>query len=110
MGTSHINGRVRRQGSLTGRDGYIVAQALYWFIRTQQALPKKQFEWSNTEDAKFILLNLFPGWAEHFVGIDEYLGCEPANLELEKYGDKVIHVPQDKHSGDNVVDFPAAQP
>ena len=26
--------------SLTGRDGYIVGQALYWFIREQQKLPK----------------------------------------------------------------------
>ncbi len=28
--------------SLTGRDGYIVGQALYWFIREQQKLPKSR--------------------------------------------------------------------
>ena len=39
--------------SLTGRDGYIVGQALYWFIREQQKLPKEHFEWSNVEDAHY---------------------------------------------------------
>jgi hypothetical protein len=72
--------------SLTGRDGYIVAQSLYSFIREQQALPKERFEWSNAEDAKLVLLTLFPELAEHFVESDRFAGRKPAELTLEKYG------------------------
>lgn len=72
-------------GTVTGRDPYIVGQALYWFIREQQKLPKEQFEWSNTEDAKLILLTLFPGTAKSFAQDDQLAGRKPANLELEKY-------------------------
>jgi hypothetical protein len=71
--------------SLTGRDGYIVGQALYWFIRTQQALPEHQFEWSNTEDAKLILLTHFPHVANIFERQDRHAGRKPASLSLEKY-------------------------
>jgi hypothetical protein len=79
----------RRHGSqpphVTSRDGYIIGQALYWFIREQQKLPKEQFEWSNAEDAKLILLTMFPCIAEHFAEVDRFVGRKPANLELEKY-------------------------
>jgi hypothetical protein len=71
--------------SITGRDGYIVAQALYWFVREQQRLPKKEFEWSNAEDAKLIFLTLFPDWAGHFAQEDVHLGRTPTDLNLEKY-------------------------
>jgi hypothetical protein len=77
-----VNDAIR---SITGRDGYIIGQALYWFIREQQKLPEEQFEWSNTEDAKLILLTLFPGVAKHFAQEDQRAGRKPANLELEKY-------------------------
>ena len=71
--------------SLTGRDGYIVGQALYWFIREQQKLPKEHFEWSNVEDAKLILLTLFPSIAKALAQHEQRAGCGPANLELEKH-------------------------
>jgi hypothetical protein len=70
---------------VTSRDGYIITQALYWFIREQQKLPEEQFEWSNTEDAKLILLTKNPLVAEHFAEADKRAGRTPANLELEKY-------------------------
>ena len=70
---------------VTGRDGLIIAQALYWFIREQQKLPKEQFEWSNTEDAKLILLTLFPGADRLFALIEQRAGIKPTNFELEKY-------------------------
>jgi hypothetical protein len=60
--------------SVTGRDSHIVGQALYWFIREQQTLPEEQFEWSNVEDAKLILLKLFPSIAEHFAQDDQRAG------------------------------------
>jgi hypothetical protein len=90
MSTSKAR-RANRQDageSLTGRDGYIVGQALYWFIRTQQALPENQFEWS-TEDAKLILLTLFPGAAKSFELGDHHAGRQPARLDLEKYDPKL---------------------
>lgn len=46
----------RRQGtSVTGRDGYIMAQALAYAILTIEALPEPQQEWSNKEDMKRLL-------------------------------------------------------
>ena len=43
----------RPQG-VTGRDGYIIAQALFCFIATEQAKPDHEQEWSNLQDAKAI--------------------------------------------------------
>jgi hypothetical protein len=91
----------RPQGpNVTGRDSYIIAQALYWFVREQQKLPDEQFEWSNTEDAKLLLLTRFPGAEQFFVEADQSAGRKPANLELEfvKYlqpapaEDNIIHL------------------
>jgi hypothetical protein len=70
---------------VTHRDGYIIAQALYWFIRAQQKLPEEQFEWSNTEDAKLILLTLWPSLVQVFTSSDEFWCRMPPKLELEKY-------------------------
>jgi hypothetical protein len=77
-------GAVNRS-SITGRDSYIVAQALYWFIRAQQSLPEEQFEWSNTEDAKLLLLTLWPGSVKIFADSDQFWGRTPPTLKLEKY-------------------------
>jgi hypothetical protein len=79
------NKKTAARGQVTGRDGYIIAQAIYWFIREQQKLPKEQFEWSNTEDAKLLLLTQFPGADQFFTEADHFAGRKPANLELEKY-------------------------
>jgi hypothetical protein len=77
-------GAVNRS-SITGRDSYIVAQALYWFIRAQQSLPEEQFEWSNTEDAKLILRTLWPNIVQVFVDSDQFWERTPPRLKLEKY-------------------------
>jgi hypothetical protein len=79
------DGQVSVSKTVTGRDGYIVAQALYWFIREQQKLPEEQFEWSNTEDAKLILLTLWPGLVRVFTSADQFWDRTPARLQLEKY-------------------------
>jgi len=84
---------------ITGRDGYIIAQALYWFIREQQNLPDGQFEWSNTEDAKLLLLTRFRGADQFFAETDHRAGRKPANLELEKYDEMTPAV----LAADNVV-------
>jgi hypothetical protein len=70
---------------VTSHDGYIISLALYWFIREQQKLSEEQFEWSNTEDAKLILLTKNPLVAEYFAEEDKRAGRKPANLKLEKY-------------------------
>ena len=75
-----------RLGNITHRDAFIIAQALYWFVRSQQALPQEQFEWSNCEDAKLILLTAFPSVVSStFAEADKFWSREPAKLELEKY-------------------------
>ena len=40
---------------LTGRDGYIIAQALYEFIRLEQSKPIAERRGSDEQDAKAIL-------------------------------------------------------
>jgi hypothetical protein len=49
-------GRQRRQpASVTGRDVYLVLQALAYTILTIEALPESQQEWSNKEQMKTLL-------------------------------------------------------
>ena len=48
--------------SLTGRDGYIVAKALYQACKWQEALKKAgnpRYEWSDHQDMKAILTGVF---------------------------------------------------
>jgi hypothetical protein len=55
-------GRQRRQPvSITGRDGYLVLQALAYAIVTIEALPEAQQEWSNKEQMKELLYILSEG-------------------------------------------------
>jgi hypothetical protein len=54
--------------SITGRDGYIVAQALYQACKYQERLAKEgstKYEWSNHQDMKKILMDCYT----HFAGI-----------------------------------------
>ena len=37
--------------SITGRDSYIIAEALYRYIATEQAKPDREQSWSNLQDA-----------------------------------------------------------
>ena len=55
---------------MTGRDGYIVAQALLRFIATEQVKPKHHRQWSNEQDAIAIFNANFAGLVDYFS--DEY--------------------------------------
>ena len=57
--------RMSRQ-SITGRDGYLVLQALAYTILTIEALPEKQQEWSNKEQMKELLHVWSRGKSEHY--------------------------------------------
>ena len=46
-------------GSITGRDGYIVAKALAYAIETISSLPERRQEWSDCEDMKRIFEAMF---------------------------------------------------
>ena len=50
-----LNGAAKAElGGITGRDGYIVAQALAYAIEVIGSLPEDRQEWSNCEDMKRI--------------------------------------------------------
>jgi hypothetical protein len=52
----HSRGRgVRQPTSITGRDGYLVLQALAYTILTIEGLPEKKQEYSNKEQMKTLL-------------------------------------------------------
>jgi hypothetical protein len=53
--------------SITGRDGYLVLQALAYTILTIEALPEKQQEWSNKEQMKTLLEVWSRGHSEDFL-------------------------------------------
>lgn len=72
---------------VTGRDGYIIAQALYQACIYQESLKAagdRAYEWSNHQDMKAILGERFPGWGELFAMTDREKGVEPPDLMDEK--------------------------
>ena len=71
------------KSQLTGRDGYIIGQALYWFVRAQQELERtdpRECKGSDMQDAAAILLHHFPSTAHVCVDEDLRRGREPASL------------------------------
>lgn len=74
--------------SITGRDGYICAKALYQACKYQESLKNAgstHYEWSDHQDMKAILTQLWPQFAGIFVLEDRYRKEEPANLnDLKK--------------------------
>jgi hypothetical protein len=61
-------GRRRRQlASITGRDGYLVLQALAYAILTIEKLPTKQQEQSNKEQMEKLLDVWSEGYADYFL-------------------------------------------
>jgi hypothetical protein len=60
------------RNSVTGRDGFIIAQALYRFIGTEQEKPEREQQWSNLQDARAIFNHYFPDmedlWAHEYIG------------------------------------------
>ena len=76
-----------RLASITGRDGYIVAKALYQACKYQEQLAKDKsthYEWSDHQDMKAILTEAYPVFAETFRFSDQHCKQEPANLNDEK--------------------------
>jgi len=66
---------------LTERESYIVAQALYEFIRLEQSKPIAERRGSDEQDAKAILHARFDDELELLVQSDEAAGCQPPDCE-----------------------------
>jgi hypothetical protein len=66
---------------LTGRDGYIIAQALSEFIRLEQSKPLAERRESDEQDAKAILHARFDNELEALVQADEAAGRKPPDCE-----------------------------
>ena len=66
---------------LAGRDGYIIAQALYEFIRLEQSKPLAERRGSDEQDAKAILHARFDNELEALVQADEAAGRKPPDCE-----------------------------
>jgi hypothetical protein len=54
--------------SVTGRDDYIIAQALIAFIAIEHAKPDHEQQWSNLQDAKAIFRAMWPEAAPYLDG------------------------------------------
>lgn len=57
--------------SITGRDGYIAAKALYWALKFSQSQPDSIRELSDEKDMKAILSGRYPQFAAGFKFEDE---------------------------------------
>jgi hypothetical protein len=66
---------------LTGRDSYIIAQALYEFIRLEQSKPMAERRGSDERDAKAILHELFDNELQLLVRSDEAAGLTPPDCK-----------------------------
>src|SRR3712207_1120911 len=56
---------------VTGRDGYIIAQALHTAVKALSALPEVERPTSNIEDMREILLTNFGGFVQLFFMEDD---------------------------------------
>ena len=68
---------------LTGRDGYIIAQALYEFIRLEQSKPTAERRGSDEQDAKAILHARFDNELEILWRSDEAAGRKPPDCKMK---------------------------
>ena len=66
---------------LTERESYIVAQALYEFIRLEQSKTRDLRRWSDEDDAIAILRARFDNELAMLVQSDEAAGCQPPDCE-----------------------------
>ena len=66
---------------VTGRDGYVIARALYEFIRLEQSKPIAERHGSDEQDAKAILHARFDNELEILVRSDEAAGRKPADCK-----------------------------
>jgi hypothetical protein len=67
---------------VTGRDCYIIAQALYEFIRLEQSKPIAERRESDERDAKTILHARFDDELELLVQSDEAAGRKPPECKM----------------------------
>ncbi|MEY9413738.1 hypothetical protein ABIF69_000180 [Bradyrhizobium japonicum] len=77
----------RKPRSITGRDEYIVAEALYRYIATEQAKPDHEQSWSNLQDCRCLFLALCGNaafFADHYPGVTISLVDEKAPRELSE--------------------------
>jgi hypothetical protein len=58
---------MQKNATVTGRDGYLMRQALAYSIVAIEALPEMWQEWSNKEDMKLLLETLAKGMTEQFM-------------------------------------------
>ena len=68
---------------LSGRDGYIIAQALYEFIRLEQSKPIAERRGSDEQDAKAILHARFDNELEILWRSDEAAGRKPPDCKMK---------------------------
>jgi hypothetical protein len=66
---------------VTGRDSYVIAQALYEFIRLEQSKPIAERRGSDERDAKAILHARFDDELELLVQSDEAAGRKPPDYK-----------------------------
>ena len=66
---------------VTGRDSYVIAQALYEFIRLEQSKPIAERRGSDERDAKAILHARFDDELERLVQSDEAAGRKPPDCK-----------------------------
>jgi len=66
---------------VTGRDSYIIAQALYEFIRLEQSKPIAERRGSDEQDAKSILHARFDNELEALVQADEAARRKPPDCQ-----------------------------
>jgi hypothetical protein len=62
---------------VTGRDAYVIAQALYEFLRREQSKPLEERRARDEQDAKAILHARFDSELEILVQTDEAAGRKP---------------------------------
>lgn len=75
-----------RVEGITGRDNFIIAEALYWGIKyqTQTSVQDGGQNWSDIQDMKAILMAHFPSIAKSMAMTDVHCGRQPADLVDEK--------------------------
>jgi hypothetical protein len=66
---------------VTGRDRYIIAQALYEFIRLEQSKPIAERRGSDEQDARAILHARFDSELQTLVRSDEAAGRKPPDYK-----------------------------
>ena len=80
--TSNNSQRVHED--ITGRDAFVVAAALWTFIRYEQSAPIRERRWSDMLDAVTILKALYPGFIRVFELKDDLKGLRPVELDEAK--------------------------